>query len=145
MLAGISTRQYPVALEPVGEQVEQVASSTSKSAVSRRFVTATAERLAELSARPLGDQRWLIVFIDGFSFADHTLLGALGVTADTRRETSPITYPKPSARWSSANCGRRGPSHRLPKPRVTWRRSRAASPDSDPALPPACAKASTTP
>jgi transposase-like protein len=82
MLAGISTRRYPVALEPVGEQVEQAASSTSKSAVSRRFVTATAERLAELGARPLDQQRWLIVFIDGFSFADHTLVGALGVTLD---------------------------------------------------------------
>ncbi|HSK91375.1 MAG TPA: transposase [Euzebyales bacterium] len=82
MLAGVSTRQYPVALEPVGSQVEQTAQSTSKSAVSRRFVTATAERLAALCTRPLGDQRWLIVFIDGFSFADHTLVGALGVTLD---------------------------------------------------------------
>jgi transposase-like protein len=82
MLAGISTRRYPAALEPVGKQVEQTASSTSKSAVSRRFVTATAERLAELSGRRLDDQRWLIVFIDGFSFSDHTLVGALGVTAD---------------------------------------------------------------
>jgi hypothetical protein len=36
----------PVALEPVGSDVEHAASSTSKSAVSRRFVTATAERLA---------------------------------------------------------------------------------------------------
>jgi len=82
MLAGISTRRYPVALEPVGAQVEQMASSTSKSAVSRRFVAATAERLAELHARPLGDQRWLVVYLDGFSFGDHTLVGALGVTLD---------------------------------------------------------------
>jgi putative transposase len=54
MLAGISTRRYPVALEPVGTQVEQTAQST-KSAVSRRFVNATTDRLAELCARPLGD------------------------------------------------------------------------------------------
>ncbi|HSI93859.1 MAG TPA: IS256 family transposase [Jiangellaceae bacterium] len=82
MLAGISTRRYPVALEPVGTQVEQAARSTSKSAVSRRFVNATAERLAELSTRRLADQRWLIVYLDGFSFGDHTLIGALGVTSD---------------------------------------------------------------
>jgi len=82
MLAGISTRRYPVALEPVGSDVEQAAQSTSKSAVSRRFVNATAERLAELHARPLGDQRWLIVYLDGFGFGDHTLIGALGVTLD---------------------------------------------------------------
>jgi len=82
MLAGISTRRYPVALEPVGDQVDQDAQATSKSAVSRRFVAATAERLAELHARPLGDQRWLIVYLDGFGFGEHTLVGALGVTLD---------------------------------------------------------------
>jgi transposase-like protein len=82
MLAGISTRRYPVALEPVGGAIEQAATSTSKSAVSRRFVAATAERLAELCNRRLDDQRWLAVFIDGFGFGDHTLVGALGVTAD---------------------------------------------------------------
>lgn len=82
MLAGISTRRYPVALDPVGAQVEQMASSTSRSAVSRRFVNATAERLAELHARPLGDRRWLVVYLDGFRFGGHTLVGALGVTLD---------------------------------------------------------------
>jgi putative transposase len=82
MLAGISTRRYPVALEPVGHQVEQAAHATSKSAVSRRFVNATAERLAELHARPLGNERWLVVYLDGFGFGDHTLIGALGVTLD---------------------------------------------------------------
>jgi hypothetical protein len=40
MLAGLSTRRYPAGLEPVGEAVEQAASATSKSAVSRRFVAA---------------------------------------------------------------------------------------------------------
>ncbi len=48
MLAGLSTRHYPVGLEPVGEQVEAAASSTSKSAVSRKFVRATETALAEL-------------------------------------------------------------------------------------------------
>jgi hypothetical protein len=45
MLGGLSTRGYPVGLEPVGTGVEQTATGTSRSAVSRRFVTATAERL----------------------------------------------------------------------------------------------------
>lgn len=82
MLAGLSGRRYATALEPVGEHVKQAASSTSQSAVSRRFVTATAERLAEFRARPLDDRRWLICFVDGFDFAGHTMVGALGVTAD---------------------------------------------------------------
>jgi putative transposase len=81
-LAGISTRKYPVALEPVGKAVEQAATSTSKSAVSRRFVTATAERLAELCTRPLGDRRWPIMMLDGVHLGEHLLVVALGVTAD---------------------------------------------------------------
>jgi putative transposase len=82
MLAGLSGRRFERALEPVGETVEATASGTSQSAVSRRFITATAERLAEFRARPLDDQRWLICFVDGFDFAGHTMIGALGVTAD---------------------------------------------------------------
>jgi putative transposase len=82
MLAGLSGRRYERALEPVGEQVETAATSTSQSAVSRRFVAATAERLAEFRARPLDDQHWLICFVDGFDFAGHTMVGALGVSAD---------------------------------------------------------------
>lgn len=82
MLAGLSTRKYPAALEPVGEQTEQQASSTSKSAVSRQFVTATSERLAELHQRRLNGQRWPILFVDGFTFGEHQLVGALGVTAE---------------------------------------------------------------
>jgi transposase-like protein len=82
MLAGLSGRRYATALEPVGETVEASASGTSQSAVSRRFITATSERLAEFRSRPLDDQRWLICFIDGFDFAGHTMVGALGVTAD---------------------------------------------------------------
>lgn len=37
MLAGLSTRRY-AGLEPVGSQVEQAGTATSKSAVSRKFV-----------------------------------------------------------------------------------------------------------
>jgi len=82
MLAGLSGRRYQRALEPVGETVVASSSGTSQSAVSRRFITATAERLAEFRSRPLDDRRWLIVFVDGFDFAGHMMVGALGVTGD---------------------------------------------------------------
>jgi len=82
MMAGLSTRRYDKALEPVGAEVADKASSTSRSAVSRRFVDATAGRLAEFRARPLDDAKWLVIFVDGFDFAGHTMVGALGVTAD---------------------------------------------------------------
>lgn len=82
MLAGLSGRRYEHALEPVGKAVQDSATGTSQSSVSRRFITATAERLAEFRSRPLHDRRWLICFIDGFDFAAHTMVGALGVTGD---------------------------------------------------------------
>jgi hypothetical protein len=49
-LAGVSTRRYRRTQEPVGEQVELAARSTSKSAVSRTFVERTREALGELMA-----------------------------------------------------------------------------------------------
>jgi len=55
MLAGLSTRRYPVGLEPVGTAVQDAATSTSKSAVSRRFVKATETALARLMAADLSD------------------------------------------------------------------------------------------
>lgn len=80
MLAGVSCRDYAqVALEDVGD-VDQ--SSTGKSAVSARFVGATAARLGELRGRDLSGDRWLVVFADGFDFAGQTMVGALGVTSD---------------------------------------------------------------
>jgi transposase-like protein len=82
MLAGLSGRRYQRVLEPVGERVEAAASGTSQSSVSRRFITATAERLAAFRSRPLNGERWLIVFVDGFDFAGHTMVGALGVTSE---------------------------------------------------------------
>ena len=82
LLAGLSGRRYERALEPVGDAVEATATGTSQSSVSRRFITATSERLAAFRSRPLDDERWLIVFVDGFDFAGHTMVGALGVTAE---------------------------------------------------------------
>ncbi len=55
MLAGLSTRRYPVGLEPVGAAVQASASGTSRSAVSRRFVQRTETALAELLAADLSE------------------------------------------------------------------------------------------
>lgn len=55
MLAGISTRRYPVALEPVCAEAEQRARWASKWAISQRLLTAA----AELQSAPLDEQLWL--------------------------------------------------------------------------------------
>lgn len=41
MLAGLSTRRYPLGLEPVDARTAQSATATSNPAVSRRFVCLT--------------------------------------------------------------------------------------------------------
>jgi putative transposase len=57
MLAGVSTRRYGRTGEPVGSEIDEVARSTSKSAVSREFVSRTRANLIELMSRPLSDLR----------------------------------------------------------------------------------------
>jgi putative transposase len=82
MLAGLSTRRYPVGLEPVGEQVDEKASATSKSAVSRKFVAMTETALAELLSRDLSGLDLVALMIDGVHFAESCCVVALGIDID---------------------------------------------------------------
>jgi hypothetical protein len=82
MLGGLSTRRYPVGLEPVGTQVTQAATGTSKSAISRRFVAMTHTALAELLAADLSDLDLVCLLIDGVHFGEHTCVVALGIAID---------------------------------------------------------------
>lgn len=82
MLAGVSTRRFVRTQEPVGEQVEAAARSTSKSSVSRTFVARTAETLKALMSRRLEDVRLAVLMLDGIVLKDHTNVVALGITTD---------------------------------------------------------------
>ena len=82
MLGGLSTRRYGVGLEPVGEQVSQGASSTSRSAVSRKFVAMTEHALADLLATDLSDLDLVAFMVDGVHFAEHCCIVALGIGID---------------------------------------------------------------
>jgi len=82
MLAGVSTRQYRRAQEPVGEQVEAEARSTSKSAVSRTFVQRTRDQLWNLMNRPLADLRLAVIMLDGIELHGRTNIVALGITTE---------------------------------------------------------------
>jgi putative transposase len=79
MLAGLSTRRYPVGLEPVGERVVEKSSATSKSAVSRRFVAMTETALAELLSQDLCGLDLVALMIDGVHFAETCCIVALGI------------------------------------------------------------------
>ena len=82
MLAGLSTRRYPAGLEPVGAAVEQAASATSKSAVSRRFVAATESALTNLLAADLSTVDLVAFMVDGVHFGEHCCVVALGIGVD---------------------------------------------------------------
>ena len=82
MLAGLSSRRYGHGLEPTGQAVEARAASTSKSAVSRRFVTATETALADLMSRRLDDLDLVAFMTDGVHFGEHCCVVALGIGID---------------------------------------------------------------
>jgi putative transposase len=82
MLAGVSTRKYEVVGEPVGEEVEQESTSTSKSTVSELFIERTRTALSELMARRLDDVRLAVMMLDGLEIADRTHVVALGISTE---------------------------------------------------------------
>jgi putative transposase len=82
MLAGVATRRHARTAEPVGEQVTGTAKSTSKSAISRRFVRHTETALAELMARDLSDEDIKVLMLDGEHLAERCVVVALAITAD---------------------------------------------------------------
>jgi len=82
MLAGVSTRRYARTGEPVGSEIDAISRSTSKSAVSREFVSRTREHLIELMSRPLGDLRLAVLMLDGIELKGRCCVVALGIDSD---------------------------------------------------------------
>ena len=82
MMAKLSTRRYGAGLEPVGQAVQTVASGTSRSAVSRRFVAMTERAFDDLMATDLTGLDLVALMIDGVHFAEHLCVVALGITVD---------------------------------------------------------------
>jgi transposase-like protein len=74
-LGGLSTRDYAHAADAVPE-----AFGLAKSSVSRRFLRASARELRQLQERRLDDATWLVLVLDGKTFAADQLVIALGVT-----------------------------------------------------------------
>ncbi len=70
--------EHGAGLEPVGVEPK----GTTRSTISRRFVTGTTRKLNELMARDLSELDLLAIFIDGIDTAEHTIVAALGVDAD---------------------------------------------------------------
>src|SRR3954453_15716369 len=82
MLAGVGRRRYTRTGEPVGAEIDEIARSTSKSAVSREFVSRTREHLIELMSRPLDDLRLAVLMLDGIDLKGRCCVVALGIDTD---------------------------------------------------------------
>src|SRR6478735_5843932 len=68
--------------EPVGAQVGEEAKSTSRSAISRRFIRQTETALAELMSRDLSELDIKVLMLDGEHLAERCVVVALAITAD---------------------------------------------------------------
>ena len=75
VLGGLSCREYEAAAEAVPD-----AFGLAKSSVSRRFIRASARALRSLLERRLDDRDWLVLVLDGKTFAQDSIVIALGVT-----------------------------------------------------------------
>ena len=71
--------------EPLGAELEQRATATSRSAVSRRFVRATRHALDELMARDLSELDATVLMLDGIMVAGQCCVAALLITSDGRK------------------------------------------------------------
>lgn len=75
ILRGLSCRQYEACAETVPEAFGLKASS-----VSRRFIRASARALQTLCERRFDEETFVAVVLDGKTFADDTMVIALGIT-----------------------------------------------------------------
>lgn len=80
VLYGLSCRNYEAAAEAAPGAL-----GLSPSSVSRRVVTASAEKLRQFQERDLSELDVVALFLDGKSFADEQMVLALGVTVDGRK------------------------------------------------------------
>ena len=81
--SGVSTRRYARSLDALPEEVVQ--SCTSKSAVSRRFVALSCERLKAWLSRSLMGLDLPVLMIDAIHFRSHIMLIVLGIDTEGRK------------------------------------------------------------
>ena len=84
MACGVSTRKYARSLDALPEEIDE--RSVSRSSVSRRYVAMTTKQMTTWLTTPLGDRHFPIIMIDGIILGDHTVLIALGIDTDGKKQ-----------------------------------------------------------
>ena len=82
MIQGLAGCRYEPGLEPVGEEAEGQSNGTSRSTVSRRFIQGTEKALSQLMSRPLVEERYVVLMVDGIEFAEHMIVVAIGIDTE---------------------------------------------------------------
>ena len=84
MLHCLSSRDYKYAIEPVEDTVA-VSSGTSKSAISDRFIKASAKEAQKVLGRRFDDLVIPVIMIDGIVLGDYTAIVVVGITSDGQK------------------------------------------------------------
>jgi len=80
MIRGVSTREYENVLPQMADAV-----GMKKSSVSREFIEASVALLEQLNQRRFDQVDLLVIYVDGIEFAQHCVLGAVGVDNQGRK------------------------------------------------------------
>lgn len=80
LVRGVSCRNYRSVIEIIAGSV-----GVSRSSVSRAFIRATEEKVAEFYRRRYTGTRFVTIFIDGVHFKGQMLIVAIGVTSEGRK------------------------------------------------------------
>jgi putative transposase len=83
MLYGMSTRDYRHGIDDYSDVA--ATSGTSKSAVSQRFIKASAEEAKKVLGRRFDEQSIPVLMIDGIVLGDYTAIVVLGITDDGQK------------------------------------------------------------
>ncbi len=87
VLKGVSTRNYEGVLREMAETV-----GVSKSSVSRETVEAAEQAVQELCRRRFEGVELLVIYIDGMSFGDHTVIAAVGVDGQGHKHVLGVVH-----------------------------------------------------
>lgn len=85
LMRGVSTRQYR---EVIPEMADTV--GVSKSSVSRQVIEASEAEVEALLSRRFDELKLVILYVDGITFGDHVMIGAVGVDVEGHKHVLAI-------------------------------------------------------
>lgn len=85
LMRGVSTRQYQAVIPDMADTV-----GVSKSSASRQLIEASEAEVEALLKRRFDEVKLIILYIDGMTFGDHVMIGAVGVDVEGNKHVLAI-------------------------------------------------------